>query len=347
MARSYFPPSEIFEQGFVNKFYHHFQPYDKDSRGAIRISYTACQSTDDKKVKITNYNAGFEATGWQYYHMQDNRLWIDSAWYILDYDTIRSRVEPGPYKFWDTANGGFFKEQYTIDSVELQYISHQYAARDTVYDSIPALKMLFARSARDLEQDSTRYEWKAWELYLKGRGLWATWEQNQKGIVSSQVVEQMSLQEFERRANHGKHRVAWIDPDRNLGSATGFKICGREQDIADYYNGEPDAHFLPSKKDLVRALDTQVPKSIYEDFSGFITIRFVISCEGILGRLSVQAYDENYQKTPMKLEDQEILANLFKNLGSWQATQINGEARDAYAYVSIKIQDGKIQHYLP
>lgn len=342
-----FPPKKIFKEGFVNKYYHHYIPDDPNLEQRTRILYTGYQLLDNHVIKISNYDAAFDLKGWQYYHYQGTRLFVDSAWYMQRNDTVRVDIETGLVKYWEKNAGGFYRENYQYQEQEHQYISHQYEMLDTLVEGRPGNKFLYHRSYRNLEQDSTLQSWQAWEVYVKGLGLWSKWEQSEDGEFYSELIEQMPIAEFQKRANHGKKRVAWIDPQKSLGSQEGFKLCGSESEIVDYYNGDPDAHFAAGKPALTAHIEEQLDSSLLKNFEGMLTFRFVISCEGAAGSFIAEAYNFDYQKIEA---DPKLVQALFKILsgpGSWTPTLIREERRDAYAYLTLKISHGQIVDYLP
>ncbi len=344
---AHFPPSSVFKNGFANKYYNHFSPYDKDSRGATRISYATYQLLDGGVIEIKNYNAGYELRGWQYYHYADNGFYLDSSWYIAAKDTIQARIEAGILKNFTDSTTSFYRENYEYDDQEHQYLSHQYDLKDTLIDKKPGKHFYFNRSYHNLDKDSTAQSWEAREIYVQDIGFYYSWEESTYGTYETELVEQMSISEFEKRANHGEHRVAWIDPENNLGGDPDFKICGSEKDIADYYNGDPDAEFARGKKMMINRIKAQLNPKYLKGINGMLTFRFVISCEGRAGRFIAQAYDFNYQKIEVPESSVQHVYEILQTLKDWQPTVIRDEARDSYAYITLKIEDGKIIDFLP
>lgn len=343
----HFPSQSIFKEGFANKYYNHFRPYDRDQESKTRISYAKYQLLDQNRIKVENYDAGFALKAWQYFHVEGAGLNLDSAWYIAGEDTIAVEIEAGATKNFLGSDNSFYKENYTYQEAEHQYISHQFKTIDTLVEGKPGMLFHFNRSYRNLEQDSTLQSWEAKELYLENLGFFYGWEQGTDGLFETELIEQMPLRDFEERANHGKKRVAYIDPKENLGSAPNFKLCGSENSIADYYNGDPDAGFTKGNKVLLKHLKSKIDTTAFNDFEGILTIRFVISCEATLGRFVAEAYDFDYQKQGLPENVVPVVIQSLLELNDWQATEIRGERRDSYAYISLKIKDAEIIDLLP
>lgn len=346
-ALDYFPDYSRLKTGYANKFYNHFKPYDKDRESMTRISYSSYKLLDNGALQIVNYNAGFEARGWQYYHFEEGHMHLDSSWYRSGSDTLRARIESGIMKNFADSSGSFYRENYDYENQEHQFISHQHLRADTLIDQKKGMRFAFNRSYRNLDTDSTEQEWEAQETYLEGLGFYHSVEGSQYGIYETELVEQMPISDFEERAQHGEHRVAWIDPDNNLWSPDGFTICGPEDEIADYYNGDPDAEYRYGKKALVKRLKASIDTQKLAAIEGMITYRFVINCEGMAGRFVCQAYDFDYQKMELDSLTRDHILNQLKSLEEWQPTVIRGEKRDAYAYLTFKIKDETIIDILP
>lgn len=341
------PPSKILEEGIANKYYNHFKPYDNTLEQRTRLSYATYQLLENEVLEVKNFNAGFELVGWQYFHIAEASLHVDSAWYIANGDTLEVRIEAGAVKNFSDSASSFYKENYNYQDQEHQYISHQFNRIDTLIEAKKGLQFSFNRSYRNLEIDSTLNDWKAKEIYLQGLGFYYGWEQGNDGIFETELIEQMPLSDFKQRAKHGEKRVAYIDPNKTLGSNVDFNLCGEEKSIADYYNGEPDAAYSEGKKALVNHLKKEVDPSIFENFEGMLTFRFVISCQGKAGRFIAEAYDFNYQKQSLPEKAVKGVFEFLNNLESWQPTVIRGENRDSYAYITLKIKDATIIDILP
>lgn len=344
---NYFSPQKVMEEGFANKYYHHFTPYDKNQEKRTRIGYTSAKLNDKGVFSLKYFDAGLKIQVWQYYHFQGSKLHLDSAYYRSDDDTMAVEIEAGAVKDFSDNSSSFYKESYQYEEQEHQYISHQYRLSDTLIDGQEGRHFFFNRSYRNLEKDSTLNDWKAREIYLARRGFYYGWEQGTEGLYETELIEQMPLADFLERQQHQQKRVAYIDPEKNMGSQSDFKLCGSTANIADYYNGDPDAGFMDGHRALRQQLESSLDPQLWQDFEGLLTFRFVISCEAKVGRFKAEAYDFNYQKQALPETLTKALFEFYCGIDRWQPTIIKDEARDAYAYITLKIKDGEIVDILP
>ena len=126
-----------------------------------------------------------------------------------------------------------------------------------------------------------------------------------------------------------------------------FNLCGHERFIADYYNSTPDGQYIHGKRALLDTVFNNLDEAKMLEQNGMLIFRFVVNCEGKAGRFIVDGYDFMYQ--PLKFEEETIehLYGILSKLEEWRPVVINEEARDAYFYITFKIEDGKITDILP
>lgn len=124
-----------------------------------------------------------------------------------------------------------------------------------------------------------------------------------------------------------------------------FKVCNG-QNVLQYYNfgkgvqfeGEKqkiDAHFAPMKKQK------------YGDDSGFITIRFIVNCEGKTGRYWIQSMNNDYQPDEF---DKSLITKLLsstQSLEGWKVGEFDGRRFDYYQHLIFKIENGRLIEIMP
>jgi hypothetical protein len=71
-------------------------------------------------------------------------------------------------------------------------------------------------------------------------------------------------------------------------------------------------------------------KPAYKNISGYVTIRFLVSCKAQTDRFKVFQIDENYQKTNFDRGFTTYLTTLCKSLNNWVAGSFNGKAVNTY-----------------
>jgi hypothetical protein len=152
--------------------------------------------------------------------------------------------------------------------------------------------------------------------------------------------------EFEKRSAHGKKRVAWIDPSLTLDDHTDFKLCHGEDLIYDYYNSGGLAQHGESKKEMVRNLMAQIDRKKLFDESGFLAFRFVVNCEGKAGRFITEETDLDFGRKKFNPQTVAHLYQLVYALQDWKPVVV-GESRDAYFYLTFKMNHGEVTDILP
>lgn len=98
--------------------------------------------------------------------------------------------------------------------------------------------------------------------------------------------------------------------------------------------------------------NAQAFTSNYHNFSGngYITFRFIIDCKGkIAPRIQVLQTDENYKKYYFEKDFVNLLYAFLKTMDKWKIARINN--RDVplayHAFITFKIQDGKVVNIIP
>lgn len=125
-----------------------------------------------------------------------------------------------------------------------------------------------------------------------------------------------------------------------------FKLCN-EHKAQQYYNFDKGLMYKGEKPALLAHFNKgfKPPKKSTE--TGFVTIRFIVNCEGKTGWFRVLGIDNAYQpkKFSAALVDQLLL--LTKQLNGWLVGDYNGKVYDYYQYLTFKIQNGQLVEILP
>ncbi|MFD0798454.1 hypothetical protein ACFQZJ_13360 [Maribacter chungangensis] len=125
-----------------------------------------------------------------------------------------------------------------------------------------------------------------------------------------------------------------------------FKVC--HEDITFPFNyGGVGLIYEGEKKELVKTFADNYQYSERKGQNGFITIRFIINCEGKAGRYRAVGMDFNLK--PKKFDEtifSQVL-NITKNLSGWKAYEYQGKTYDYQQYLTFKFEDGKLKDILP
>ena len=138
-------------------------------------------------------------------------------------------------------------------------------------------------------------------------------------------------------------KVGWIkfDPQRDNPS---FKICD-EYNIQEYYQVNPRyGEGAKSIREYFEGIDSELGLS--KSFSGYITVRFLINCQGEVDRVRVAAVNSNFISESIHQEDSVLLVNAVKNMGLWTPGVEGGIKYDCYKHIIFKLENGILKDIL-
>jgi len=139
------------------------------------------------------------------------------------------------------------------------------------------------------------------------------------------------------------HSSHYINPDEALLNE-GFKICNEDY-ILQYYNTQ-DLPYPNGKNNFRNYIISSFENRNYSD-SGYLNIRFIINCEGKAGRFVIHENDLDLNPKPFNPDLKNQLFKLTSEAKGWKPTVIREKNRDAYMYVSFRIEHGKITEIIP
>ncbi len=343
-------PQEVFEDGYVSKYYYHYYPDNPDQRAGTEVRYTKYVKLDDTHYTTENYNAGYDLVSTRQYVVEGDSIALEKGFGVSTRDvtdTTEMNILDKTIMVWESEAKSPYRVSYTSGDEEYIYTEHQTAVADTIINNSPAKTFYMVWNYKHAASDSIVSEGETTTYYVKDLGFFGSQIKAPNYTRHIELVEQMSVEEFEERANHGDHRVAWIDPKNTISNDTDFKICGHERRIADYYNSTPQGAYIHSKRALEDTIFSNLDRSKLLDQSGRLVFRFVVNCEGKAGRFIAKGYDLNYQPMEFDSETVDHLFGLLQKLKEWSPVMIQDEARDAYFYITFNIENGEIVDILP
>jgi hypothetical protein len=125
-----------------------------------------------------------------------------------------------------------------------------------------------------------------------------------------------------------------------------FKICDYEA-LHQYYNFGKGLHYKGEKISINEHFKTKLKTKEQQGESGFLTIRFVVNCEGQTGRYRIQGMDNEYNPKNFSDELAAQLLNVTKQLDGWLAGEYEGRRFDYYQYLTFKIENGHLIEIMP
>ncbi len=125
-----------------------------------------------------------------------------------------------------------------------------------------------------------------------------------------------------------------------------FKICNETQ-VLQYYNFGKGLQYKGEKVAINQHFKANLKSKSLPGESGFVTIRFIVNCEGGTGRFRTEGMDKHYQKKEFNKELINEILRLTKQLDGWVIGTIDTHQLDYYQYLTFKIVDGKLIEIMP
>lgn len=126
-----------------------------------------------------------------------------------------------------------------------------------------------------------------------------------------------------------------------------FKKCLPDGAYAyQYYNDGTGILYKGEKLAITRKLKQENIKSS-KDINGYITVRFLVNCEGKTGLFRMQQMDDHYLEKELDRKFSAEILSFTKKLDGWIPKKIEGEKVDYYQYLTYKIEHGKVSEISP
>ncbi|MCD4747667.1 MAG: hypothetical protein K8R58_15335 [Bacteroidales bacterium] len=125
-----------------------------------------------------------------------------------------------------------------------------------------------------------------------------------------------------------------------------FILCD-SNNIKQYYNFGKPMQIHGEKTNLIKYFSTNYRVSDSLNERGYVTIRFVVNCQGVTGRFRVYEMDNDCKSKKFSSNITQQILLLTKNFNQWIIGEKDGVKYDYYQYLTFKIEDGKIKEILP
>ncbi|MDP9958937.1 hypothetical protein [Chryseobacterium lathyri] len=150
----------------------------------------------------------------------------------------------------------------------------------------------------------------------------------------------------EKNINKYPVTVGDIEFDEKLDDPD-FKKCTPEKLISlQYYQGEKGFNYKGEKLAIIEKLQKEKISSETK-MNGYITVRFLVNCEGKTGLFRVQQMNEDLKEIVLDKELGDRLLRFTKSLDGWIPQKIKGFKTGYYQYLTYKIENGKVSEVLP
>jgi hypothetical protein len=141
-----------------------------------------------------------------------------------------------------------------------------------------------------------------------------------------------------------EHIVGEIIYDAELDTGD-FRPCHEDQVVPYYYFDEP-IQYEGEKPALVKAWKEGF-KSADPTLNTYVTILFVVNCEGETGFFRLSAYKEDLIEYDLDPDIRNELLTIAKSLPGWQVGEGRDFNLDYVQYTTLKIENGLITEVLP
>lgn len=129
-----------------------------------------------------------------------------------------------------------------------------------------------------------------------------------------------------------------------VGSAQNFKRCDTLRSYPfQYYSF--DAKYPVSSETLKEQINKTLTPQI--SINGFITIRFVVNCEGKIGNFEIYEVDDFYKNTQFDKRYTSQILSFVKTLKNWKIATYQNKIYDYSTFLTFKIEHGAVTEVLP
>ncbi len=351
VCTEYFPSEVSQGPGAVWKYYVHMTPNGGQRKTNIKFRKVVFKNS---KLYLKDYAADYKESYNEIFSIADD-VWKMDSTYTYDYrrslDSLRTAMvyeitDKNTFLNWK-GNEAKLKRSISSDNWKNDLSESHSVVKDTVVNGNKVKTfygVLESNFKSKTDTTNTIFKWR--REFTSARGMTNQYVETEKMTYDWQLDEIMSVEEFEKRASHGTHRVAYIDPEHALDKNNDFETCYHISKINDYYNDDRAEH-LGGKGGLWEMLENNLDATIPKEQDGYLTYRFVVNCKGEAGRFVTEEADLKYDRIEFSESIRNHLLKILMEVPKWKNLSINGEPRDAYVYVTFKIKDNEIIEILP
>jgi len=145
--------------------------------------------------------------------------------------------------------------------------------------------------------------------------------------------------------NAHKDRVGHLESGTGLGPPD-FKPCFEELLFPHYY-ARDSANFRHGKDSLKTYFHSHFQNYGITNESGYITLRFIINCEGDIGNFHVLQTGNDYSEKEFHPQLVSGLMNLTTDLKDWAPYTRGDSTFDSFKHLTFKIENGELVEILP
>ncbi len=132
------------------------------------------------------------------------------------------------------------------------------------------------------------------------------------------------------------HKVGELIADKNIDKD--FEICNDKR-IYEYYNYGTE--YIGGKKEIKNRIFSDLEFLNFKE-TGLVTFRFVVNCNGEIGRFRVKSIDKDLKKNEISSENIREIEKALLKLKNWNPGKNKYGAQDSYYLLNFKIENNKI-----
>lgn len=350
----FFPSIEQLTDGVAYKYYLHIDQPNNDVERKTDIRYRVYFLMDDT-VTIDHYNAGFDKIQMQKMRVSDGKWILISdvslnyrALNNVEYDSESIKIDSVTNCILDwSGEPSILRQYYTTEDYQRIITNRISTHIDTAIAEMPH-RMMKGYETYDIvqDQDTTQYRYEISQTYRYSHGLVSAVRSTDEVRLELELVEIMSADAFLELADHGGYRVGHIDTSLTIDDAETFAPCYHATKINDYYN-DRRAQYIGKTGRLRKDLADEIDPTLFDGQHGYLTFRFVINCEGRAGWFVADGSTFDYRDHVFSPALVRAIYKVLNQPNRWQFLTVNGEARDAYTYIILKIEDGVLTEIIP
>ncbi|MFK8057826.1 MAG: hypothetical protein AB8F78_16990 [Saprospiraceae bacterium] len=343
-AQDFLPAVEQLQEGVLQEYLTRFdQGPNKDIQGRLEYSYYTL-SPDGTKVSIEELTPALVPAFFTLFRVSDTMLRVEKSERYYKVDTFQHQIGESESLRFDGKTSIL-----EIETPEWKFTRNLSQVADTTWRGMPAKRFVGAEysfSIASNTNDTAQVE----RLYATGLGNVFTRKIRSSSTYTRELVRQLSPKQHKELLASVPERVAYIDPENTLISDTqGWAPCRDVLLIADYYNPTPDIGYPGGHYTLKRDLLPKLDLAPFASESGYLTIRFVVNCEGETGRFTTDEADLNFKPKQFPAAAVKDVALAIQTLKGWNTGRVGPDEplADFYTYITLKFEDGKLIDLLP
>ena len=157
-------------------------------------------------------------------------------------------------------------------------------------------------------------------------------------LISSTYAVDTEYSIAYRKHDGLKNNLAWIPCDPEIDSDD-FTLCSERTALA-YFRGKPG--YIKEGRSLQEILVDQFSSCPIElQENGFLTLRFMINCEGQIGRIRASMVNNQFDPIPLPKLTTQIVAFL-NELDEWKPYSYKNNNYDVISFIHCKIENGSV-----